>query len=84
MRFASLAALSKDGDGLYRNDTNLQPEVAPDARVRQGMVETSNVQPVTQITQLIQVSRAYESISRMMNSTADLSSRSIERLGRVS
>src|SRR5687768_11290637 len=83
VRFASLAALSKDGDGLYRNDSNLQPEAAPDARVRQGMVETSNVKPVTQITQLIQVSRAYESIARMMNSTADLSTRSIERLGRV-
>jgi flagellar basal-body rod protein FlgF len=84
VRFPSLAALSKDGDGLYRNVTNLQPEPAPDARVRQGMVETSNVKPVAQITQLIEVSRAYESIARMMAATSDLSSRSIERLGRVS
>jgi flagellar basal-body rod protein FlgF len=83
-RFPSLSNLSKDGDGLYRNDANLQPDAAPDARVRQGMVETSNVAPVVQITRLIEVSRAYESIARMMNATADLSSRSVERLGRVS
>ena len=84
VRFASLSALAKDGQGLYRNASNLQPEPAADARVRQGMVEASNVKPVTQITQLIEVSRAYESIARMMAATSDLSSRSIERLGRVS
>ena len=83
-RFAALSALAKDGEGLYRNVSNLQPEAAPDARVSQGMIETSNVKSVVQITRLIEVSRAYESVSRMMNSAADLSSRSIERLGRVS
>jgi flagellar basal-body rod protein FlgF len=83
VRFASLAALAKDGDGLYRNISNLQPDPAPDARVRQGMIETSNVKPVVQITRLIEVSRAYESVARIVNQSGDLASRSIERLGRV-
>ncbi|MGZ8363892.1 MAG: flagellar basal-body rod protein FlgF [Caulobacteraceae bacterium] len=83
-RFGSLAALSKDGDGLYRNVSNLQPETATDSKVRQGMIETSNVQPIVQITRLIEVSRTYETIARLMGQASDLSSRSIERLGRVS
>jgi flagellar basal-body rod protein FlgF len=83
VNFASLSALSKDGDGLYRNDSNLQPQAATSARVRQGMVEGSNVEPITQITRLIQVSRAYESIAKMVDQTGDLSARSIDRLGRI-
>lgn len=84
VRFASLSALSKTGGGLYRNDTNIQPQPAADARVMQGMIEASNVQPVVQISKLIEVSRAYESISRMMDQTSQLSSQAIDRLARVS
>ncbi len=82
--FASLSALSKDGDGLYRNDSNLQPQAATSARLRQGMVEGSNVEPITQITRLIEVSRAYENIAKMVSDTGDLSTRTIDRLGRLS
>jgi flagellar basal-body rod protein FlgF len=84
VRFASLSALSKDGNGVYRNDSNLQPQPATDARLMQGMLETSNVQPIEQISRLIEVSRAYESIAHMMDATADLSGQTIDRLGRVS
>ena len=83
VNFASLAALSKDGAGLYSNSTNLQPTPAT-AQIRQGMLEQSNVQGITQITRLIEVSRAYESISQMMDQTAQLSSSAIDRLGKVS
>jgi flagellar basal-body rod protein FlgF len=83
-RFDSLAALEKDGNNLYRNTSNLTPAPATDAKLRQGMLEGSNVQSVVQITHLIQVSRAYETITSMMNQTADLSRRSIQRLGAVS
>jgi len=83
VRFDSLAALSKDGNNLYRNDSNLTPTPVTDAKLRQGMLEGSNVQPVVQITHLIEVSRAYETITSLMSQTADLSRRSIQRLGAV-
>jgi flagellar basal-body rod protein FlgF len=83
VRFDDLSALSKDGSNLYRNDTNIQPQTATDARIRQGALEGSNVQAVVQITHLIEVNRAYESITNMMSQTADLSRRSIQRLGAV-
>jgi flagellar basal-body rod protein FlgF len=84
VRFAALAALSKDGRGNYRNDSNTQPQPAADAQVIQGSIEASNVQPVVQISKLIEVSRAYESIAQMMDQTAQLSSQTIDRLARVS
>ena len=51
--------------------------------VRQGMLEGSNVKPILEITRMIEVSRAYESTARMMDSTAELSKSAVARMGRV-
>jgi flagellar basal-body rod protein FlgF len=83
VRFDTLAVLEKGGDGLFRNRSNVQPADAPDAQVRQGMLEASNVYPIVEITNLIEISRAYESVTRMVENANDLSRRSVERLGRV-
>jgi len=84
VRFDSLGALEKGGDGLYRNASNATPTDATDAQIRQGMLEGSNVNPILEITNLIEIQRAYESVTRMIENTNDLSRRSVERLGRVS
>lgn len=83
VQFASLATLEKTGDNLLQNTSNQQPVPAADARVRQGMLEGSNVQPIQEITRMIEVSRAYEQMTKMMDSNADLSRRAVERMGRV-
>lgn len=83
VRFDALAALSKGGDGLYRNASNAIAMDAADARVRQGMLEGSNVNPILEVTHLIEISRAYERITRMIENTNDLSRRAVERLGRA-
>jgi flagellar basal-body rod protein FlgF len=84
VRFETLGVLEKGGDGLYRNASNAAPIEANDARIRQGMLEGSNVNPILEITNLIEIQRAYESVSRMIEQTNDLSRRSVERLGRAS
>ncbi|HEX3405743.1 MAG TPA: flagellar hook-basal body complex protein, partial [Caulobacteraceae bacterium] len=81
--FDSLAALSKDGANLYRNDSNLTPQPSTSAELKQGMLEGSNVQPVTQITRLIEINRAYDAVARMMASTGQLSTSAVQRLGAV-
>ena len=83
VRFDELSVLSKGGDGLYRNTSNARPGDAPDARIRQGMLEGSNVNSLLEITNLIEISRAYERTTKMIEQTNDLSRRSVERLGRV-
>jgi flagellar basal-body rod protein FlgF len=82
VRPTDLASFRKDGDNLYRNTTNDTPQAAPDAKVHQGMLEASNVQSITQITKLIEVSRAYESVAKMMDQTSELSRSAVERLGK--
>jgi len=81
--FANNGGLEKTGDNLYRNASNLTPEKAEEATVRQGYLENSNVKPIIEISRMVEVSRAYETTSKMIDSAADLSRRSIERLGRV-
>lgn len=82
-RFDDMSSLRKDGDNLFRNVSNQTAQAAPDARVHQGMLESSNVKTIEQVTRLIEVNRAYDSISKMMADTSDLSRRSIERIGKL-
>jgi len=81
--FPSLSVLEKTGDNLYRNTSNAQAAPKTDAVVRQCMLESSNVNTVLEVTKMIEVNRAYQRVTEMMETTADLSRRSIERLGRV-
>ena len=83
VRFDTLSVLEKGGDGLYRNTSNAQPVEAADVRIHQGMLEGSNVNPILEITNLIEIQRAYERITKMIENANDLSRRSVERLGKV-
>lgn len=83
VNFADLSGLSKDGDNLFRNTSSLGAQPATSAQIRQGMLESSNVDSISQVTRLIEISRAYESLARTIENTAELSRRSVERLGRV-
>ena len=82
-RFDALGVLSKDGDGLYRNRSNITTTDAAGVQIRQGMLEASNVNSLIEITKLIEINRAYERATRMIEQTTELSRRSVERLGRV-
>jgi len=84
VRFDTLSVLEKGGDGLYRNTSNAAPVEASDVRIHQGMLEGSNVNPILEITNLIEIQRAYERITKMIENANDLSRRSVERLGKVS
>ena len=81
--FQTPATLQKTGDNLYQDTSNQQPQPATDARLRQGMLEGSNVQPILEITRMIEVSRAYEQMSQIMDSNASLSKSAVETLGKV-
>ena len=81
--FDDRSVLDKDRGNLFKNTSNAEPVPDTASRVRQGMLEGSNVNPILQITRMIEVSRAYESVVKTMENTADLSRRAVERLGRV-
>ena len=78
--FARPGALERAGDNLL--DARGQTPGGFEGRVIQGALEGSNVEPVLELTRLIQISRAYESAARFVNQTDELRQRSLERLGR--
>lgn len=73
--------LEQIGSGLYRTDD--QPIEAEDATVEQGMLENSNVEPILEMTRMIELSRSYQSTNSMMTREDEMRRRGIERLGRV-
>lgn len=81
VRFARRSQLSKQGDNLYASPET--PAAASDANIRQGLVERSNVNSVSEVTNLIEITRAYERINQMMSATEDLNRQAVERLGKA-
>ena len=80
---ASADALVKDGGNLFRFR---EPEAARSRAsgiVRQGMLETSGVDPIRTMTSVIDVSRAFERNARMIQIFDQNLSRVINTLGRV-
>ena len=80
-RFSRMADLQKDGDNQFTSTET--PVAARDVQLRQGSVEKANVQPVLEITTLIDISRAYERVQQMIATTSDLSRSAVERLGKA-
>lgn len=83
VRFADLSDLEKRGDNLYAATSNAAPDPATDARLRQGMLEASNVNAIVEITKLVEINRAYASVSKIIEQNQELNRTAIERLGRV-
>jgi len=81
--FQNLSTLEKVGDNLLQNTSNQQAAPAASAHLRQGMLESSNVNPILEITRMIEVSRAYEQMAKMMDSEGDLSTQAIQQLGKA-
>jgi len=66
-RFPLGTALASVGNSYYATNKSATPLPAPDARVRQGMLEDSNVSAVKAVVQLINVQRQAEMLQRAMS-----------------
>jgi len=58
--------MAREGGVLFRADAGFEP--AEGARIMQGFVEASNVDPIGQITRMIEIQRAYEMGQNFLNS----------------
>ncbi len=74
--------LQKMGDNIYTAGT-LTANKADNAHVVQGAIEGSNVRAVVEMSRMIEISRAYESASKMVNNDDTLRKSAIETLGRA-
>lgn len=78
--FARPGAMERVGANLW--DAAGQAAGGFEGRVIQGALESSNVEPVMELTRMITITRAYESAARFINQTDELRQRALERLGR--
>lgn len=81
VKFANEQALTKVGNGSFTS--KVDPEPATDATIIQGMLERSNVSSILEMTKMIDVSRAYQSAAKAMQSNGDLIRKAINELGTV-
>jgi flagellar basal-body rod protein FlgF len=78
--FANPRALAKEGASLFA--ANGQPPASADNfRLQSGMLESSNVQPVIEISHMIEVMRAYQATATMSQTQEDLMRQAIDKLG---
>ena len=81
-RFEQPGLLSKTGDNRFTAPDDAERELMLDPAVRQGFTEASNVTPIMEITRMMEVSRTYASVSKMISQTDELGRKAVERLGR--
>lgn len=82
VKFEDEQALRKTGENMLETDADPAPV---DARTElvQGMIEGSNVQPVLEVTQMIELMRRFQSASRILEQEHERARRAIEKLSKV-
>lgn len=80
--FENLQDLEPVGDNLYKAVNGGRP--ATETRVVQGMVEGSNVQPVVEMTRMVEILREYQSIQRMLQGEHERMRSAVQRISRTS
>jgi flagellar basal-body rod protein FlgF len=70
-------ALEKQGDSLFRSVVPKPPETTANAVVRQGVIETANVEPVRLLVSVIETSRAYEAYQKVIQAFNDTAGRAV-------
>ncbi len=80
VEFDSPQALTRAGDTMFGGDN---PLPAIDSRIVQGSIERSNVSGVAEMTEMIRVTRSYESLARLMQQQDDMRRDAVQVLGRL-
>jgi flagellar basal-body rod protein FlgF len=70
-------ALEKRGDSLFRPVGPQPSETTASAVVRQGAIETANVEPVRLLVSVIETSRAYEAYQKVIQAFNDTAGRAV-------
>lgn len=79
--FDNERSMKRSGDSLYSSE---QPAIeATDYKIVQGSIENSNVNAVMAMTEMIDISRKYESLTRSMSKLQELRKDSLNRLAKV-
>ena len=78
VQFANETRLAKQGSNLFTTSDPTRP--ATDATIKQGALESSNVEPVVEISHMLDVMRAYQAMAGLTQSHEDQQRQTIDKL----
>jgi len=78
--FEDVQDLERLPNSLYQTDQRAELVARP--RLRQGMLEQSNVQPIMELTRLIEIQREHQSVQNLINKEHDRQKKAIDRIAR--
>lgn len=81
--FVDPRLLQKEGSSLYRNDVAANVAGETSTRVEQGMLETSNVNAVAEMVELLKATRMFEANEKAIRAYGDMESRAVNELGKL-
>ena len=81
VKFDNEQSLQAKGGGVYTSSQSPQPNT--ESTLVQGGIEQSNVQPVTEISSMIQIMRNYEQIANLISKINDTRGNALERLAKT-
>lgn len=84
VKFADPHSVKKVGNTLFAPDgPDFTEQMSEDFKVNQGFIELSNVDAIRIMTQMIEVLRGYESYKKVIQSIDEVTSKSINDVGRL-
>jgi flagellar basal-body rod protein FlgF len=78
VQFDNETQLTKEGASLYSTTQDAKP--ATSATLKQGAIESSNVEPVVEMSKMIEIMRAYQAVANIMQSHDDLKRQAVDKL----
>ena len=84
VNFDDLSSLAKDGQTFFRlKEANAQAVPVETPNIQQGHLEGANVSVVSEMTEMIDLQRAYQTQQKVIQTIDDLDSQSISRVGKL-
>jgi flagellar basal-body rod protein FlgG len=84
VEFVDPKLLSKEGSSAFRNDDPANVSGIPSStQVKQGMLETSNVNAVAEMTEMLKATRMFEATEKIVRTYGELEGRSVNDLGKL-
>lgn len=80
VQFEDQQELRKAANGLFMTAEGQEPQAAENPSVAQGMIEQSNVQPVLELTRMMDINRRHESVTRFIQREDERMKDMIDRL----
>lgn len=77
--FPNFQKLSPIGNGYYKTNGE-RPAPAIGASILQGSLESSNVNPILEMTTMIEISRAYEAAQNLLDAEHELQMKAVQEL----